>query len=149
MCEVEMGEKVRRRWKGERGWRERGCPLVNVFPRMRLWSPHMWTSFNHPAPKKRLSPLKDCAQWWKRNAQIFFPIFYQTFPQKLLQMLWCQFPTEPNLSCCNSYNILKTIGGEITFNKVAAMREEMREVVAQEVAALREEVILICFFFSS
>ena len=26
-------------------------------------------------------------------------------------------------------------------NKVAAMREEMREVVAKEVAALREEVI--------
>ena len=29
----------------------------------------------------------------------------------------------------------------LEFNKVAAMREEMREVVAKEVAALREEVI--------
>ena len=35
----------------------------------------------------------------------------------------------------------------LEFNKVAAMREEMREVVAKEVAALREEVIFKIIVF--
>ena len=35
----------------------------------------------------------------------------------------------------------------LEFNKVAAMREEMREVVAKEVAALREEVFFKIIVF--
>ena len=41
---------------------------------------------------------------------------------------------QANQISCMSEKILEV-------NKVAAMREEMREVVAKEVAALREEVI--------
>ena len=90
-------------------------------------------------PKLTLTPTGRMVVTGRERPQ-FDTLFLSLYPVKNS----CIYSQVPAIVSFRANQMFENI---LEFNKVAAMREEMREVVAKEVAALREEVIFKIIVF--